>query len=463
MIDLWIIAIFLFITLIVGIWQGRGIKDFRSFSIADRNYSTGVLVATISATLIGGESSQAVAEQAYIVGMFFFFIMLGDMVDNLILAKFIAPKIGEFRDCISVGDIAEKIYGKNAKIIIGVTGVIALVAVLAAQIAAMGQVFHYFLDITPMTGIIIGATIIIVYSYFGGVKAVAITDVIQFIVLIAAIPMICNVGLAKVGGYTKLMNALPASHISLLPPKEEFWKYLNLFIISSIPGLNAGLVQRLLMAKDGNQARKSLICSAIIYIPFYKMVCIIGLLSLVINPKLDPMYAMPDLINNILPTGLKGIAICGMLAIAMSTADSIINVWSILIVHDVIKPIYKKELSDETQLKLARFFTIVIGIWGCIVASKFKTIFNIILLGRFFWKPIVVVGLFAGMAGFRASKKSFYLGIIAGVATVLLSPNLNYEAVFRAIVANAIVFFGSHYYYKKFRPSELASHSAIKL
>lgn len=457
MLDLWIVSMFLLITLVVGIWQGRGVKTFKSFAIADREYSTGILVATIAATWIGGGSSLGVAEKSFIVGVFFYFVILGDMIDQLLQAKFIAPNIDKFHDCISVGDIIGKIYGKKAKIITGISGILSLVAILAAQIAAIGQIFHYFLGITPLTGIMIGGGIVTIYSFFGGVKAVTITDVIQFIVLIIAVPMICNVGLGMIGGYSNLIDALPANHLSLLPPKGEFWTYFNMFIVFSIPTMSPAFMQRLLMAQNGKQARNSILYSVMIYIPFYKMVCVIGLLAFIMHPDLNPLFAMPDLINSILPAGLKGIAICGILAIVMSTADSVINVWSVLIVHDVINPLYKREISDKTQLKLARFFTLIIGVWGCLIALKFKSLVDIILLSRFFWKPIIVVGLFSGIVGFKASKQSFYLGVLAGVITMILSLNfrleqyLKFNGTILAIVANAVFFFGSHYYYQKLK------------
>lgn len=74
MLDLWIRGGFLLVTLIVGIWQGRGIKSLKSFAIADRDYATGVLVTTIAATEIGRGSSLGVAEKSFVVGIFLFLL-----------------------------------------------------------------------------------------------------------------------------------------------------------------------------------------------------------------------------------------------------------------------------------------------------------------------------------------------------------------------------------------------------
>lgn len=96
-----------------------------------------------------------------------------------------------------------------------------------------------------------------------------------------AVPMICNVGLVTIGGDSGLIDALPGSHVSLLPPKGEFWTYFNMFLVFSLPIMSPGLIQRLFMARDGGQAKKSLFYSAILYIPFYKMICVIGLVAFI--------------------------------------------------------------------------------------------------------------------------------------------------------------------------------------
>lgn len=157
-----------------------------------------------------------------------------------------------------------------------------------------------------------------------------------------------------------------------------------------------------------------------------------------------------------------------ILAIVMFTADSLINVWSVLIVHDVITPLCKKELSDDTQLRLARFFTIFVGLWGCLIALKFKNVLNIILLARFFWKPIIVVGLFSGMVGFKASVQSFYIGNTPGIITMILSFNfdlehyLKFNGTILSVAANAIFFFGLHYYYKNISQKKAKFLAKIK-
>jgi SSS family solute:Na+ symporter len=457
MLDLWIVGIFLLITLVVGIWQGRGMTNFSVFSIAEKKYSTAVLVATITATFLGGSASLGRAEKTFQYGAIFFFVALGDVIKTFIQAKFIATNIDKYSDCISVGDIIGKSYGKNAKLFTGIAGTLTYITLLGAQVSSIGYVFHYFLGTTHVMGVLIGCSILIIYSVFGGIKAVTTTDVIQFIVLIVAIPIVCNIGISQVGGYGKLIESLPATHINLgMKSQIDIMKNIDVFLVFVLSLTGPASVQRLLMAKNSTQASQAFYYTAAICLLFFAVVCCIGLTAKVLKPDLDPVLAMPYIIE-LLPVGFKGVAIAGLIAIIMSTADSILNTTSVMFVNDIVAVLVKKKLSDMTQLRLAQFSTLLIGIFSIVAAFSFKSVFDIMVLSKLFWTPVVVIPFVAGVTGFIVDRKSFWVGafwavIIAIVWQIFkLEKTTGFGSILPAMLANFIFFFGSHYYYKLFK------------
>jgi SSS family solute:Na+ symporter len=457
MLDCWIVGIYLLITLVVGVWQGKNIKNFRSFSIADKNYSTVVLVATMSATWLGGGASLGTAEKTFIYGSIFFFVSIGEVFSNLMIAKFIAPRVEKFSNSISIGDMIGNLYGKHAKIISGVAATLFSISVLGAQISGIGYIFQYFLNIPFLVGIVIGVGIVIIYSAFGGMKAVTITDVIQFIVIIVAIPMICNVGLSKIGGYTELFKSIPLTHSLALNKIEDPRKLLNIFLLFCLPSMGPAMILRLLMARNARQASEAFAYTAFIYLPFYFLVCCIGLVSLILQPNLDPVLAMPYLINEALPTGLKGLAISGLLAIIMSTVDSALHAGVVSLVHDIIKPLTTK-LKIENELRITQILTVIIGILSIIAAVSFKSVLDIMIFAKLLWHPIVMIGLYAGFFNFKADKRCFLAGIIGAIITITmwsifsLEKLTSFSPTIPAIIGNGISFFGFHYYYKLYKP-----------
>jgi Na+/proline symporter len=458
MLDWWIVGIFLLITLLVGIWQGRGMTNLSTFSIAGKNYSTAVLVATITATFLDGSAVLGLPENTFKYGMIFFFVSLGDIFYTLIQARFIAPNIDKFDGCISVGDMIEKSYGKKAKLFTGVSGTLMYITALGAQISAIGYIFHYFLGMSHSLGVFIGYGIIIIYSTWGGMKAVTMTDVIQFIVLIVAVPIICNMGLSKIGGYSQLFTKLPSTHLEIIShDKTILIKSIEVFFIFLLTLTGPATVQRLLMAKNGKQASQAFYYAAFIYIGFFSLVCITGLTAKILKPDLDPVLALPYIIG-LLPIGLKGFAIAGLIAIVMSTADSFLNSASILLVNDTIMPLTKKELSNNTQLRIAQMATILIGSLSIIATFAFKSVFDIMMLSKLFWTPVIVIPFVTSVLGFAVDRKSFWVGALGAAIVVITWQIFKLEKVMiitstlPGIIGNFIFFFGSHYYYKWFKP-----------
>jgi len=451
MIDNSLVICFLLVVLIIGFLKSQRIASMREYSIADRNYSLPVMVATLTATVIGGGATFGIITSVFSVGIVYILVSFGNVFNRLVVSQFFVDKIEAFADCISVGDIIGKCYGKNARIITGICGALYCAAAVGGQISAIGLIVHYFLDLPFFLGVLIGCGTVILYSSFGGVKAVTATDVLQFAVLIIAVPMVCNVGLNLVGGYESLISKVPAHLLRLPDTPSSITSYFFIFLAFAVPFLDPPLTQRLLMASDRTQIRNSLRLAALIELPFFVVVGLIGLIAVATNPNDDANLAFPHLVNTILPTGLKGMAVMGLLSVVMSTADSYLNAAGVTLVHDTFKPLYPGKLSDQAELRLAKITTFILGALATIIALSFKTIMNIILFSLNFWGPIVVIPLYAGLLGFKPSPRCFYSGVVSGSLVFLIwhftiEPSLGVSSLIPSMLGNAIGFIGMYYF-----------------
>ncbi len=429
-IDIAIIAFYLSITLAVGVYAGRHIHTMREFAIGNRNYSDIIMVSTIFGTWVGGGLTLGMSEKIFLVGIAFIFVCFGNTLNKILVALFIAPGASKFHDKISVGDIMQQDYGQVGKIIAGISATLYCVGSLTVQIGAFGYLFNFFFATPPLFGILVGFGIVVTYSFNGGIRAVALTDAIQFIVLIVAIPALANIALTKVGGYSGMIEALPASHLTLFPEETNPYKYFWLFIIFALPLLEPPMMQRILMARDVNQIKRSLyICSAI-EIPFYIFIGCIGLVTYILAPDLQSNLTIPHLINIALPVGIKGFVVAGMLAILMSTADSHLNAASVAMVHDVIKPLTKSQMSGKAELWMAKLVTLVLGIFAVIAATMSSNLVDFILATWNCWSAVTVVPLFATLFGYRGTPHSFVICSIAGFSTFFVWQVCDIEGMF---------------------------------
>lgn len=450
MIDLLIIGLYLTFILAIGFYYGFRTKTMRAYSVADKNYSTPMMIATMVGATIGGGSTLGMSERVYKIGVLGFFAYIVFVIELSLIAYFIVPKIVKFKDALSPGDIMEQFYGKFGRVCTGIAAVFKCVAAIGGQIFAIGLLLQYFVGVSNHWAIWVGSGIVAIYSAFGGIKTVTLTDAIQFAVLSVAVPMVCNVGLSHLGGYQALFSAVPASHLSIIDNPALDLTFISVLIISSIPTLNPAILQRLLVARDEQQLRISVWCNAAIVAVVFTIVACIGFIALALNPDLDPRMAFPYVIHTILPPGLRGFVLVGMVAVVVSMADSYLNVVGITFVRDVVKPLIRRQMPDKLELRLTQFSTFFFGIAGVGVAFSFPNLFSILVKSRSLWVPLITFPLLVGLLGFSVTRRSFVVGTLAGASVGLIwqiffIDTFGVEGMFMGLLANAFAFSISHY------------------
>lgn len=110
-IDNIIILLYLLGVMTIGLWAGRNVKNLAEYSVAGRSYPAIIVFATLSASFIGGGFTLGNAEKVFTIGVVNIVALWGFSLKEILVAKFIAPRLHHFPDAISVGDVMEKDYG----------------------------------------------------------------------------------------------------------------------------------------------------------------------------------------------------------------------------------------------------------------------------------------------------------------------------------------------------------------
>lgn len=455
-----IVAFYIIFVLGVGLFYSRTMKSMREFSLSNQIFPPPVILATISATFIGAEFVFGFAEQTYRVGIAFIFPMVGWCLCKLIIGHYIVPRVARFKNAISVGDIMAQDYGIVGRVVTGVAGAIVCLGFVGAQISACGLLFSYFFDGSYTAGVIVGCAVLVFYSALGGFRAVAFTDLVQFGVLLIAIPIICNIELIEIGGLAELITSLPKTHI--IPSPAITLEQITWFFIFLIPLLDPAIMQRIMMDRDHKKVSRAFKLSALTDIPIYLVVCLIGLIALVKNPLLDANLSFPYIVAK-LPNGIKGLAIAGILAVVMSTADSFLHAASVSVVHDVIKPCFKR-ISDKVEMRLSQMCTVFLGITAIIGALRFTRILDLIIyFQNISWMPLVMVPLYAAIFGLNARLPSFIISGMCGLGIQFLWPAVwgPTPEIFLALLglcSSACGLLLSHFFLRKLAPLVAAPH-----
>ncbi|PIQ43922.1 MAG: twin-arginine translocation pathway signal protein [Gammaproteobacteria bacterium CG11_big_fil_rev_8_21_14_0_20_46_22] len=420
-IDASIVIIFLAASLFIGIKSSKHIVDFDRFSVGHRAFSSAAIFATLSASFIGGGYTLGNAAKVYQAGMLYAFALLGFSLKEILVALIIAPRMDAYRDCLSIGDIIAKRYGNGAKVVTGLFSVLVCTGILGAQVGAMTAIFGTFFTINPLWATLVSFAIIIIYSSLGGMRAVVYTDILQFCVLVIGIPLTLIMGLIHFGGWQPIAQRVPHEYL-------YFWKghdHLSLFIglfITFIFGeaLVPPYVQRLFMAKTARATRNGVLASGILSIPFFLIAGAIGLIAFALNPHINSNSALPYVVKMILPIGVKGFVIAGLVAIIMSSAAGFLNAASVAFVNDIVKPLSRSAWRPNTLLRLAKGSTLFVGIGALVFALSINNVLDILLYAYNFWAPIIIVPLVAVIFNFSVKAQDFFIGACCGIGAMLI-------------------------------------------
>lgn len=456
-IDNTIFTLFLLANLVFGIASGRGIKTIKEYAVGERNFSTATIVSTIVATWVSGEYFFTISSEAYKEGLYFIWgATLSDLVCFLLIALAFAPRMGEFLGKLSIAEAMGDLYGNKVRIITAISGFIGIAGIISIQLKAAGIVFEYALGVNPYYGSIIAGILIAIYSSLGGVKSVTFTDIMQFITFGIVIPVIVYFLLNSISSIDVVWETLGKDplfdyHQVFDFTQEKSLYFLFLFFFSAIPGFSPAMFQRISMADSTRQVTKSFSIAAFTCFFLGLTICWIGILVFGIHPDIGANDVLSTIItdySNIV--GLKGIILVGIMAMIMSTVDSYINSTSVIVVHDLLKPLKFKISSNE--LASVRLVSGVIGGVAIVLSLRDNSLLQLMIISYSFYMPIVTVPFIMAICGFRTSSKSVMLGMFAGLITVLAWDYYeikSVESIIPGMFANLAVLLLSHYILKQ--------------
>ena len=335
---------FLVATIFLGLFSSYGVKNIKEYAIGNRNFSTATIVATIVATWASGQAFFTILLETYSNGLYFLWSVMGYILCLLSIGIVFAPRMGEFLGKLSIADAMGDMYGKHVRIITAITGFIASGGMIALQLKVSGMLFSYCFGSSEIYGVFIGGAIITFYSSLGGIKSVTFTDIIQFLTFGTMIPALALFIMGTLDSVDVLTHTITTHELFDYNQVFDFSRsksvyFIFLFLFNFIPAFNPAFFQRIVMARNTAQVKKSFVIAAFTCLFIILIIAFISLLVLSTHPELDSNDIVKHILLNYTAPGLKGFILAGIMAMVMSTADSYINSTSVLFVHDFWKPL----------------------------------------------------------------------------------------------------------------------------
>lgn len=422
-VDLGVVALYFIGSLAVGYWASRQINSADDFAVAGGNLKFPVLLGTLVATAIGASATMGRAGKAYEVGMIMFVAGLAYAV-GLYLFSYLAPIIKRM-GVWSVPKALHLRYGRNFRLLASVVILFALTGIFGAQLIAFGVVVVTLLPdagITYEQAVITSAIIMVVYTALGGLLAVAYTDLVQSVIMIIAIGIFLPViVVADIGGPT-------ASVAALSPPGGDWLGGLTIIYLLSIflidipvSLLDVSLWQRTGAAKSVRHIQKGVRIAAGAFLIWSFIVVALGMYAAQLIPDLastpaGPDAAIPALVIEYMPTFVKGLCLAALLAVIMSTADTVLLISGTTVAMDMVA-VVRDDIDSIKQIRIARWTVLVIGIVGALFAVSVSGVFEVLLLAF----AIYVASLFVPTMLAIFWKKATAAGAISSTIVAFVS------------------------------------------
>ncbi len=284
-------------------------------------------------------------------------------------------KISERINAFTYGDIFERRYGRSARFFYAALMLVFYIPLMAGQLKACGEILKVALGWDYMVSVVVAAIIIILYTWTGGMYAVAWSDLVQGIVMVIGLIALSAVSLSRAGGMAAMhfsLEAIDPRLLKLTGLVTGTWAVCNMITWSVLQiGGSAASVVRFIIPKDVRTLRKALGYSIVFQSVIFITVGIVGLAGRVLLPDLAVADSlMPTLAASLLPPLFGGIVLSAILSAIMSTVDSVLLLCSAAATRDLYVPLINPKATDEQQLKVGRWSTVVIGALPILLAVR---------------------------------------------------------------------------------------------
>ena len=395
--DLAVLGAYFALALYIGWRLSRQSHGAEGFMLAGRGLTLPLFVGSLVATWYGG--LLGVGEIAYSDGLVNWLTQGGFWyVTYLIFAFGLAGRLN-LSGHTTLPDLMGALHGPGARLAAMLLNFVNVVPV--AYLLSLGLIVQLITNWPLWLCIMTGTAVMGIYSLLGGFRAVVYTDMMQFGIMCLAVALVIPYAVFGLGGGDYLQARLPEQHLrisgSYSMQELAVWALIALSTL-----VDPNFYHRCYAAQSPKVARTGILLAIGFWILFDVCTTFGGLYARAALPAVDPKMAYPLLADMLLPAGLKGVFVAGVLATAMSTVDSYCFVGAMSLSHDLLQKTLNLRLQDRAMVAFTRLGILLTGVLAMCLALVFPESIKAI------WKTMgslstsaVLVPMVLGMLGWR--------------------------------------------------------------
>jgi Na+/proline symporter len=418
----WVI-LYLIVTVAIGLVATRLVHNAKDFLSASRRVPFMLSSFALFAFWFGSETVFGASSEFVQHGF------LGVIEDPfgaflcLILFALIFVRPLYRQNILTLADLFKKAYGPKIETVSSIFMLLTFLGYIAAQIIALSILFDILFGWDPLTGKLVGAAIVTLYTTAGGMWAVSITDFIQSIVIMVGLVLLAIF-------FTGLVDApleAPKPHFFDFTPTQtngHSWvEYLAAWLTVGLGSLaSQDIFQRANAAKTEKIAIRSTYAGAGLYLLFAMLPLYLGLLSLKIDPSLsagDSQYALIGLVSGYAPKWLQVLFMGALVSAIFSTSSGALLAPSSILSENLVKPLFFPKASDKQFLRISRICVVVVGMLAAWLSIMSESIYGLVAQSSVLGTVSILVPMFCALF-MRPSQLGALLSMVLGLIAYVL-------------------------------------------
>ncbi len=382
-----ILSYFLLITLISILTKKIASRSAAEYLVAGRNLGIITCAVVVAAEWLGGMSTIGVSEKAFKTGTLQPILYNISTAIGMVIIGFTVASHYRKNNVHTVSEMIETIFGKKSRNVSAIAFLVAYIVLAFVQLQTCASVIATLFapELASLSSVawlpgnewfwavFLSSVVITIYTYIGGMHALAITGIIHVVTMFAGLGIATFIGLNNVDGFSALHTRLVdlGSPENLYNPFSGGLSYAWMLILGGVLGGMAGQasIQPIFAAKDVSTAKRAAVLSAFIIAPFGIMVAILGLIAktglyfdpATVNAKmvLPTLMTTPEFIHPL----LGGLALAGILAAILSTVGPVNFAVVTIATKDIYHGIIRPGAADQKIISTARKLVIVVNVF----------------------------------------------------------------------------------------------------
>ncbi|MCH9662916.1 MAG: sodium/solute symporter [Gammaproteobacteria bacterium] len=442
-IDWWVVGIYAVVLFGVAMYVSREKpgheKNSADYFLASRSLPWWAVGASLVAANISAEQIMGMSGSAYVSGMAIATWEWTAAIALMIIAKYFLPIFRE-KQIYTIPEFLEKRFDHRVCTVLAIFWVTLFVLVNLTSIMYLGGVaIQALTGYDQFTGMLFLGLFSLAYSLYGGLKAVAFTDLIQVVLLMVGCGVLTWIVLGKLGddgsvwgGFVELQNQLPHYFDMILASDHP--EYMNLPGLSvllggiwighfSYWGFSQYITQRAIAAKSIAEAQKGVIMASYMKIITPFVIVVPGIAGVLLYPDLKDNDSIYPTLMGLLPSGLLGLTFAALVAAVVSSLSSMINSTSTIFTMDLYRKIYRTGASEKELVMVGRITAATAVVIALLVAEPLlgrqEQAFQFIQEYTGFITPGIVAVFLAAFFWKKANTASVLSGITASLLFTL--------------------------------------------